>query len=683
MNLFDSIPIKLTFFLAIGIICSYHNNIPLSLSISAYLLGIFLLGIELLHYKIGRNSFFGLLFTLTAFFMGIHTANLALPKSQPLHYSHNFNKKAAEIGIRVIEILKKNKYNRRFIAEVFQFANKPANGKILLSLPLASQSENLEVDDLIFAIGNLEIIEGPKNPHQFNYKNYMKLQGVYHQIVLKHNYYLKKRKTSSIKGTINRLRDRLNKSLENYPFKKRELGIIKALLLGDRTQINPETFGVYKNAGAVHLLAVSGLHIGVVLLLLNMVLSPLKRIPKGKLMITIISILLLWFYALLCGLSPSVIRAVSMFSFVAYALYINRAVVSFNIVGLSMLFLLLLYDPFLLFQIGFQFSYAAVLSIFWVFPKINSLWKPSFVIFKKTWQLLALSIAAQLGVFPLSLFYFHEFPLLFFISNLLLVPFLGLILGMGFLILILAVLELLPNTLFHIYEGLIRAMNEIILSIGNLESFVIKNIYFDEVGLVLTYAIIILLSINPGKKRFKYVMVSGCLFICLQLWNSYSLRDHFGKEKLFILHIAGKSTLLHKDKKNLIIYCRDSVLNSNLVNRIKTAERSEVVRYRPLNNVYKVGGRRLLLIDNAKVPLTLKFKTDYLLLTNSPRINLNRYLDSIKPKWVIADGSNYNNLISLWRKSCLKKKIPFYSTAEKGAMVLLLDELSHPVHQAF
>ncbi len=615
--------------------------------------------------------------------MGIHTANLALPKSQPLHYSHNFNKKAAEIGIRVIEILKKNKYNRRFIAEVFQFANKPANGKILLSLPIDSQSENLEVDDLIFAIGNLEIIEGPKNPHQFNYKNYMKLQGVYHQIVLKHNYYLKKRKTSSIKGTINRLRDRLNKSLENYPFKKRELGIIKALLLGDRTQINPETFGVYKNAGAVHLLAVSGLHIGVVLLLLNMVLSPLKRIPKGKLMITIISILLLWFYALLCGLSPSVIRAVSMFSFVAYALYINRAVVSFNIVGLSMLFLLLLYDPFLLFQIGFQFSYAAVLSIFWVFPKINSLWKPSFVIFKKTWQLLALSIAAQLGVFPLSLFYFHEFPLLFFISNLLLVPFLGLILGMGFLILILAVLELLPNPLFHIYEGLIRAMNEVIMSIGNLESFVIKNIYFDEVGLVLTYAIIILLSINPGRKRFKYMMVSGCLFICLQLWNSYSLRDHFGKEKLFILHIAGKSTLLHKDKKNLIIYCRDSVLNSNLVDRIKTAERSEVVRYRPLNNVYKVGGRRLLLIDNAKVPLTLKFETDYLLLTNSPRINLNRYLDSIKPKWVIADGSNYNNLISLWRKSCLKKKIPFYSTAEKGAMVLLLDELSHPVHQAF
>jgi competence protein ComEC len=683
MNLFDSIPIKLTFFLAIGIICSYHNNIPLSLSISAYLLGIFLLGIELLHYNIGRNSFFGLLFTLTAFFMGIHTANLALPKSQPLHYSHNFNKKAAEIGIRVIEILKKNKYNRRFIAEVFQFANKPANGKILLSLPLASQSENLEVDDLIFAIGNLEIIEGPKNPHQFNYKNYMKLQGVYHQIVLKHNYYLKKRKTSSVKGTINRLRDKLNKSLENYPFKNRELGIIKALLLGDRTQINPETFGVYKNAGAVHLLAVSGLHIGVVLLLLNMVLSPLKRIPKGKLMITIISILLLWFYALLCGLSPSVIRAVSMFSFVAYALYINRAVVSFNIVGLSMLFLLLLYDPFLLFQIGFQFSYAAVLSIFWIFPKINSLWNPSFVIFKKTWQLLALSIAAQLGVFPLSLFYFHEFPLLFFISNLLLVPFLGLILGMGFLILILAVLELLPNTLFHIYEGIIRTMNEIIMSIGNLESFVIKNIYFDEVGLVLTYAIIILLSINPGRKRFKYMMVSGCLFICLQLWNSYSLRDHFGREKLFILQIAGKSALLHKDKKNLIIYCRDSVLNSNLVDRIKTVERSEVVRYRPLNNVYKVGGRRLILIDNAKVPLTLKFETDYLLLTNSPRINLNRYLDSIKPKWVIADGSNYNNLISLWRKSCLKKKIPFYSTAEKGAMVLLLDELSHPVHQAF
>ena len=126
-----------------------------------------------------------------------------------------------------------------------------------------------------------------------------------------------------------------------------------------------------------------------------------------------------------------------MFSFVAYALYLNRPSNTFNILALSMFFILLLFNPMLLFQVGFQMSYAAVFAIVWVYPMLQRSWYPKNKIIRKIWQLLSVSIAAQLGVLPISLFYFHQFPGLFFISNLLVVPFLGILLAGGILVLVL------------------------------------------------------------------------------------------------------------------------------------------------------------------------------------------------------------------------------------------------------
>lgn len=223
-------------------------------------------------------------------------------------------------------------------------------------------------------------------------------------------------------GLASNFRESIISKLKKENFGEEELGVIQALLLGKRDDISENTYNNYTNAGAVHILAVSGLHVGIILLLLEFFLSPLARLPKGKTLKLLLVVLLLWGYAFVAGLSPSIVRAVTMFSFVAYALYLNRPANSFNIIALSMLFILLV-KPLFLFQVGFQMSYAAVFAIVWIYPKLQKFWFPDNFIIRKTWQLLSVSAAAQLGVLPISLFYFHQFPALFFISNLLIIPF--------------------------------------------------------------------------------------------------------------------------------------------------------------------------------------------------------------------------------------------------------------------
>ena len=153
--------------------------------------------------------------------------------------------------------------------------------------------------------------------------------------------------------------------------------------------------------------------------------------------------MLLWCFALIAGMSASVVRAVTMFSFVAVGLsFKRRKTILFSLI--SSAFLLLLVKPMFLFDVGFQLSYLAVFGIVWVQPKLANLFNCKYWFFRKVWSMCSVSIAAQMGVLPLSLYYFHQFPGLFFLSNVLIIPFLGAILMGGILVIILALSNMLP-----------------------------------------------------------------------------------------------------------------------------------------------------------------------------------------------------------------------------------------------
>lgn len=281
--------------------------------------------------------------------------------------------------------------------------------------------------------------------------------------------------------------------------------------------------------------------------------------------------------------------------------------------------------------------------------------------------MLAVSIAAQLGVLPISLFYFHQFPGLFFISNLIVVPFLGLILGMGLLVIFLASINVLPDFLVTAYDALIRWMNLIIAWVAQQEVFIFKHISFDTGQLLLGYIIILSLIAFLGAPNFKRLVTLGAALIVFQSWALFMNHRSSEKEALILAHRTRNSVLLHRYGKELRVFCQDSTALDDLISSYRVGERIDRIRYAPLRNSYTWQMDRLLVIDSSAVYPSGEEGADFLILTQSPKINLERLIDSIRPKTVIADGNNYRSYVDRWSATCATKKLPFHYTGEKGA----------------
>lgn len=670
MNLSRFVSIKLTFFLVVGIVMGTYLDIPLPVALSCTLLSLAVLGFVFYNATPRQPKIFMVFVALTTLSIGALSYALWQPKNQKNHYSHYPTKAESVLTLKIREVLKSNSFHHRYIALVKERNSHRTSGKIVLNLPIDPNKKTLQVDDELITIGALKEIRAPLNPYQFNYRRYMERLGISHQLKVTHDsYLLSATPTPTIFGYAASLRNQLIIKLEEARFGREELSIVQALLLGQRHSISDETYDAYKDAGAVHILAVSGLHIGILLFLLQLLLSPLEKLPKGKTLKLIALIVLLWCFALLAGFSASVVRAVTMFSFVGYALYLNRPSNTFNILALSMFFILLLFNPMLLFQVGFQMSYTAVFAILWMYPILQRFWFPKNRIIRKIWQLLAVSIAAQIGVLPISLFYFHQFPGLFFVSNLVVVPFLGVLLGLGILVLVLAVSNALPDFLAEAYGHMIGMMNAVIAWVSAQEAFVFKNISFDAVQLVLVYLIIIALLLLLAKPIFPRVMTLLMTIVGFQFWLMYSTISSKQRQEVFLLHQNKNSVLLHQNGARLTVYSRRTHKTDDMTKEIVMGRRIEERKYEPLRNAYHVNDKRLLIIDSTGIArLNEKNeKVEYLVLTQSPKVNLERLIDTLKPQHIIADGSNYRTTVERWKNTCAKRKLPFHYTGEKGA----------------
>lgn len=600
--------------------------------------------------------------------LGVFVVGISMYRGMSHHYTELDLNKNKVWHLKVREVLKPNTFSQRYVVNIISVDNKNTTGKSLFSIPVDSTLMNVQVDDEFLVYAKPDSIRPSLNPHQFDYKNYLEKQGIQHQIKVDPSFIIKRISgQKTLFGLASNFREDIISKLKQKNFGKEELGVIQALVLGKRDDISEAIYNNYKNAGAVHILAVSGLHVGIVLFLLEFLLLPLERLPKGKTLKLITVVLLLWGYAFVAGLSPSIVRAVTMFSFVAYAMYLNRPTNSFNIVALSMLFILLV-KPLFVFQVGFQMSYAAVFAIIWIYPKLQKFWFPQNIIVRKIWQLLSVSVAAQLGVLPISLFYFHQFPALFFISNVLIIPFLGLILGFGILVIVLALVGFLPQFLVDSFNWFIKMMNSIIGWVAQKEGFIIKNIPFDAVELILGYLIIIGLVVFLSKPKWKTALFVFCGVSIFQGWNFWNQVRVHQKEMVVLAHRSRNTLLLHQNGNSLSIITSDSANIGNIASNYAIAEQIQKTDTLKLKNSYLIGSKNLFVVDSSAI-LPLEACPDYLLLTESPKLNLERLLDSIKPKNIIADGSNYPSLIYKWKQTCKQKEIPFHYTGEKGFYV--------------
>ncbi|MEZ2415826.1 ComEC/Rec2 family competence protein [Muriicola sp. E247] len=670
MKPLEFISVKFSIGLLLGISCGWLFPIPQELAILLSTICLVVTSLFFLFENYRKGIYFGFATFLSFISLGIVAITLAQPKLSAHHYSRDYNQDNGFWILELREVLKPTNFNRRYIFQVHALNDSARSGLILGSIQKEDKISDLKVDNHLMYYGKVHPISPPLNPYQFAYDSYMESKGVYDQIYLNPENSIQLNTTGkSLKGWAAQLQLHIKKELSSTPLGVKEQGVLRAILLGQRNDLDPEVYRSYKDAGAVHILAVSGLHIGILLLIIRFFLKPLMSSHFGRSTSMIVTLLILWVYALFTGVSPSVVRAVAMFSFITYALYLNRPTSAINILALSFLAILLI-QPKFLFQVGFQLSYAAVFTIGWIYPLLIRFWRPRNRFIKRLWKLFAVSLSAQLGVLPLCLYYFHQFPGAFLVSSMLIIPFLGILLGLGILLVLLASLKSLPDSLALVYNQMIRTMNELIGYIASQENFIIRQIPMDRPGLVLLSVIIILLVLSLQKKKFVYLCFLGVSIAGFQVWNLYLLHQNRQKNEVMILHQVASTAILYQNGDVLYAMTNDSMKIKTLVENFELNRRIQSTKSIPVPNSFYLGQDQWILLDSSGVlPPVLK-NIKGLILTQSPRIHLGRILEQSCPDRIIADGSNYADDIRRWRRSCQIYGIPFYSTAEMGALSL-------------
>lgn len=366
---------------------------------------------------------------------------------------------------------------------------------IQLTIPLDTTKNLLIPGDRFLFYGYVNTPDFTVNPGGFDYNKYLSRQHISGLGYAKADQVLAL--PTSTKYSVLRYstlaRNLLLDVLLAYAPSKNLYGIVSAIILGYDDDLSPDSRKGFSSAGAMHILCVSGLHVGVIYLILNVLFTRLFKKKSLRFIRFILILLGLWCYAFITGLSPSVLRASVMFSFVLIGKEMNRNVSIYNTIAASAL-LLLFVKPFLLFAVGFQLSYLAVIAIVTLYNPISLLFSPGSKITKHIYDIMAVSIAAQAGTFPLAIYYFHTFPTGFLITNLVVIPMASLILYSGIGSLVLSPVPLLSRICAWILYFLTNILNKFISFVSSVPGATLEAIWIDEWQVVILYLLLIVLG---------------------------------------------------------------------------------------------------------------------------------------------------------------------------------------------
>ncbi|MBU1010637.1 MAG: ComEC family competence protein [Bacteroidetes bacterium] len=570
------------------------------------------------------------------------------------------------------------------------------SGKVLAYTENSLRSSGLQYGDIIL-IGKLpEPVPLPPNPDQFNYHNYLKRKGIYHQMLLRENDWIKTgdNKTNFIYLFAYRLRSKLLQVLSENGLHGDEHAVASAILLGYDDNLPKDLRKGYVAAGAMHILCVSGLHVGIVFLIFDFLLGFLKRGIIGKTAKTLLLLSAVWGYALITGLAPSVMRAALMISFVLIGRLIRRKGNVINSLAASA-FVLLLIQPMNLFHLGFQLSYSAVLGIVLFYKPIADLWYIKQKILRYFWEITAVSIAAQIGTAPLAVFYFNQFPVYFWLSNLVLVPLSFLVIVFGMAVLGLSFIPFLAKLAGVLTSGMLYILNSTVLWVERLPGSTLQHLTLGltEVMLIYSIVLILLFMLQPGQR--KTLLPLTVVFVLL--FSSFALRSvqHERQLKLVVFSLKGKSLIdfihgrEHVVLADSLVMADESVIgynvasfwtNNGLVNPNTLLNGSDSLASHAF--LRKQGD--LMWFCGKLVALCQKesFLNDGFLAEHSgvtPEVvivsgnvpeNLGKLQQRFQLKTLVLDGNIPPWHRKKWQDSAVKAGITFHDVLQQGAFVL-------------
>lgn len=383
--------------------------------------------------------------------------------------------------------------------------------------------EALYPGQVIWVPSNPERIAPPSFPNEFNYKRFLAAKGIhFRQFFGKKLVLLPLKKSNDLNFTLEHLRHYFAGVITQYVPRPESKQIALALLLGQKESLSKEVKQAYSATGTQHILAVSGLHVGIIYSILLLPLTFFKQeghaLRKSYLFLVMG---LIWIYALMTGFSPSVVRAVVMFSLVTLGQMRKRKPSIWNILAFSALLLLVL-DPDIQTDLGFQLSYLAVAGIVGLQPILLRMWAPSNRVLDYFWQMATVTLAAQLITSPLTLHYFHTFPTYFLVANLLIVPLSYIILCAGVPFLLLAWIPILGSLLGVSVDFLLFIQNEITYTLQELPAALWQGIHLSLVGMFAIWgALWIWGNWELGNRKIlaQFALALGFLWAISNLWT--------------------------------------------------------------------------------------------------------------------------------------------------------------------
>ena len=560
----------------------------------------------------------------------------------------------------------------------------PVKGKVLAYVSKKSEVLKWRYEDHLLIQGAPSELKPPANPGEFDFKRFLTFKNIYHQhyIPAENIKWIGPADLKSIIYYSHQARAWASDKIDTYIHGNQEQAIAMALILGVTDSIDNEVLNAYAASGAMHVLAVSGMHVGIIYAIVLFVLKPLNRYAWGRWMIAAISLLLLWMFAFVTGLTPSVLRAVTMFSFMVVARPFNRGTNIYNTLAASA-FVLLIYNPYLIMSVGFQLSYLAVLGIVYLYKPIYHLWEIKNRIGDWIWQMTCLSLVAQVATFSLGLLYFHQFPVYFLASNLFVIPMSTLVLLLGIVFLSVSFIAPLAQWTGQLTEWSIQLLNWTVFKTEQLPYSRIADIHINtlQCWLLMGLLLSLIFIFQFRSVKWLYTAVGFTVLFTYFQWVHFS--ESVSTEKWIIYSVNGHRAMEWISHGQSHFYADSMLFNeadrirfhiqpNRLLTGVERVQSDSIPFQREVKkgiSLFYWNDKVIANVHKKEAALPSIASVDYVVVSNNAVASWNE-LKKVKANQIIFDGSNSKWWMDKMRKQALADSIMIHSVMDDGAFIV-------------
>jgi competence protein ComEC len=556
---------------------------------------------------------------------------------------------------------------------------RPATGKIIVYFKKDEALRQLHYGSRLIFNKALQEIKSSGNPGGFDYKTYSLFQGITHQVYLRPNDFLSLPGSDKdpVTNFIYASREQVIALLRKFIRGEKEQGLAEALLIGYKNDLDKDLVQAFTQTGVVHIIAISGMHLALIYGLLVFLTRPLLSRKKWNWIRILIILTGLWLFSFMAGAQASVVRSTLMFTSIVLAHLLERKTSVYNSLALSA-FLLLCYDPFWLWDAGFQLSYAAVLGIVVCYKTIyNWVYLPN-PLLDGIWKSIAVSLAAQVFTTAFSLYHFHQFPVLFLLTNLVAVPLSSLVLFGEIVLCACAWLPVLARITGWLISQLIFWMNSYIERLGRVSFGIWEGFSISAVQTLLLTAFCGSLCYWIREKKNKALWICAGTILYFISLRSLSFIEAASRRKMIIYNIARYDAIDLVSGRSCIFIGDTALYREGSLSRLYLRPSRTLHRVRQIIPIdlksFEFCGKSILIIDTILhfISNQEKRSIDILILSKSPKLLPEQLIQFFTIRQVVVSSSVPAGKARRWKADCSRLGLPCYDVSEKGAFEINL-----------